>query len=114
MEETNSLVFLPLVLDTAYCLISNLVTLSSCGFIVLSTFIPTTRSCSLVLLLTHFSLFLFIISKFTLHVDFYTAIVFPFWHEYISDKETVIGWCISTFLIVLSATTVLYFVGPLR
>lgn len=100
-------------ISQAFCLFSNLVTLSCSGFIVLSSFIPNERSCSLVLVLTHFSMFLFIISEFTHHVDFYTAIAFPFWHEYMAEKEAIMSWCVGSFFFIVSVVMVLYFTGPL-
>lgn len=101
-------------ISQAFCLGSNLLTLSSVGFITLSTFIPTVRSCSLVQVLTFLTLGLFVISEATVHVDFYTAIVFPFWHEHIADKETSIRWCSGSVITLVSVAIVLYFMGILR
>jgi len=51
------------------------------GFVILSTFVPTANSCSVSLILVHLSLFMFVTSDLIMHLDFYLAIVAPFWHE---------------------------------
>ena len=51
------------------------------GFVVLSTFVPTVNACNMVLGLVHLTLFLFLTSELLIHLDFYSAIVLPFWHE---------------------------------
>ena len=51
------------------------------GFVVLSTFVPTINACNMVLALVHLTLFLFLTSELLIHLDFYSAIVRPFWHE---------------------------------
>ena len=102
-----------LAFEKAFCLLSNLVTLSSSGFILLSSYISTMGSCSLVLVLTHFTILLFIVSEFTFHVDFYSSIVFPFWHTYIAEKEAIMSWCFGSLFLVVSTCVVLYATGPL-
>ena len=58
-----------------------MVALVMAGFVVLSTFVPTINACNMVLALVHLTLFLFLTSELLIHLDFYSAIVRPFWHE---------------------------------
>ena len=56
------------------------------------------KACSMVAVLVHFTMFLFLTSEFLVHLDFYTAIVLPFWHEEkVASNENA-----ATFLCVLS------------
>ena len=82
----------------AYSLFTNMVALVMAGFVVLSTFVPSVQACSMVAVLVHFTMFLFLTSEFLVHLDFYTAIVLPFWHEEkVASNENA-----ATFLCVLS------------
>ena len=64
-----------------------MVALMTAGFVVLSTFVPSVSACNTVLILVHFTIFLFLTSEFLVHLDFYTAIVLPFWHEEKVNKK---------------------------
>ena len=65
-----------------------MVALMTAGFVVLSTFVPSVSACNTVLILVHFTIFLFLTSEFLVHLDFYTAIVLPFWHEEKVNKKS--------------------------
>ncbi len=100
-------------ISQAYTLVSNMVSLASSAFIVLSSFVPSENSCSLVLVLTFSSTLLFLLSEATLQTDFYTAIIFPFWHEHHMDGVVALRWCAASAVLAVSATAALYATGPL-
>lgn len=82
----------------AYSLFTNMIALVVAGFVVLSTFVPSIQACNMVLVLVHFTMFMFLTSEFLVHLDFYTAIVLPFWHEEkVASNENA-----ATFICVLS------------
>ena len=97
----------------AYSLVSNMVTLASTAFIVLCSFVPNPHTCSLTLVLSFASFALFLLSEATLQADFYTAIIFPFWHEHHVDKDVCLRWCAASSVLAAIATAALYFSGPL-
>ena len=83
----------------AFSLLTNMVALVMAGFVVLSTFVPTVNACNMVLALVHLTLFLFLTSELLIHLDFYSAIVLPFWHEEsIASNENAV-----TFVVGLAA-----------
>lgn len=100
----------------AYSLLCNMVALVTAGFVVLSTFVPSYNACNLVLILVHFAIFLFLSSELLVHLDFYTAIVTPFWHEEtVAGNETAATMTCALHMVASAvATAVLYFVGILH
>lgn len=93
-----------------------MVALVMAGFVVLSTFVPSINACNMVLVLVHFTVFLFLSSELLVHLDFYTAIVLPFWHEesVASNENAATFICgISVFASACAAGT-LFFMGHLK
>ena len=73
-----------------------MVALVMAGFVVLSTFVPTINACNMVLALVHLTLFLFLTSELLIHLDFYSAIVRPFWHEEsIASNENAVTFVVA-------------------
>ena len=99
----------------AYVLFTNMVALMTAGFVVLSTFVPSVSACNTVLILVHFTLFLFLTSEFLVHLDFYTAIVLPFWHEekVASNENAATFICLISIIGSIAATGGLFFHGNL-
>ena len=56
-----------------------MVALVMAGFVVLSTFVPSVQACSMVAVLVHFTMFLFLSSEFLviLFADFLRAMTLP-------------------------------------
>ena len=99
----------------AYVLFTNMVALMTAGFVVLSTFVPSVSACNTVLILVHFTIFLFLTSEFLVHLDFYTAIVLPFWHEekVASNENAATFICLLSIIGSIAATGGLFFHGNL-
>lgn len=99
----------------AYVLFTNMVALMTAGFVVLSTFVPSISACNTVLILVHFTIFLFLTSEFLVHLDFYTAIVLPFWHEekVASNENAATFICLISVIGSIAATGGLFFNGNL-
>ena len=55
--------------------------LCTSGFVILSTFVPTHGTCSVVLTLVHYCLLTTFSAELLSHMDYYIAIVWPFFHE---------------------------------
>ena len=55
--------------------------LCTSGFVILSTFVPTHGTCSVVLTLVHSCLLTTFSAELLSHMDYYIAIVWPFFHE---------------------------------
>ena len=60
---------------------TNFSSLCISGFVILSTFVPTIGTCSVVLCSVHYCLLTTFFAEFLSHVDYYVAIVWPFFHE---------------------------------
>jgi len=100
----------------AYSLFTNMVALVMAGFVVLSTFVPSVQACSMVAVLVHFTMFLFLSSEFLVHLDFYTAIVLPFWHEekVASNENAATFLCVLSIIGSSSAVGGLFFAGQIK
>ncbi len=100
----------------AYSLFTNMVALVVSGFVVLSTFVPSIQACNMVVVLVHFTMFLFLTSEFLVHLDFYTAIVLPFWHEekVASNENAATFLCVLSIIGSMSATGGLFFSGHIK
>ena len=93
-----------------------MVALVMAGFVVLSTFVPSVQACSMVSVLVHFTMFLFLTSEFLVHLDFYTAIVLPFWHEekVASNENAATFLCVLSIIGSSSAVGGLFFSGHIK
>lgn len=100
----------------AYSLLTNMVALVMAGFVVLSTFVPSVQACNMVVILVHFTMFLFLSSEFLVHLDFYTAIVLPFWHEekVASNENAATFLCVLSIIGSVSAAGGLFFSGHIK
>ena len=98
-------------ISQAFCLFSNLVSLSATGFMALSTYIPTANTCSFVQVIYFVSVSLFLVSEATSQAEFYTSIKLPFWHDMYFDKEFAVRWCALNTVLVVVTTAALYWTG---
>ena len=73
------------------------ISLCSSGFVVLSTFVPTHGTCSVVLCLVHYCLLTTFFAELLSHIDYYIAIVWPFFHEeHFGVEDRTLKMCVLT------------------
>ena len=71
--------------------------LCTSGFVILATFVPTYGTCSVVLCAVHACLFCTFFAELLSHVDYYVAIVWPFFHEeHFGGEEKPMAICALT------------------
>ena len=72
-----------------YSIFSSIFSTLTAGYIILAASVPTVYACRCVLFLSHLAISLFLTSEFLVQIDFYVAIILPFFHEESFNREGV-------------------------